>query len=348
MGLQSTLLRALAAAPFLAITYFCHKTIDIDKLLANELPFRETGTIAWDGGSVAILPRFHPAPLRFLDELFYGTVGTFSPSTFGYDSISWWQTFTFLMDLGPLYAVFMIESCRAGNAFRAAYIPTVFLTAAQILTAGVVAPICFFLNLVFGPTASELVKSPSRRSINNKYLAFYLPLLLALHTAEILAMFLAPDFNTRHYWTYAWQMTPLWLGIATFVTANIVPESLCASIPSSPRFILALVAQTTAGAWVYMLARSPYSLAELYVPDFTPSDSFVLHTRLVLQTDQVCTFGAAALWLVYSFLDLAISGLVTAADWAVLGGLLSTGVVLGPGSAFALGWLWRETKLKSS
>lgn len=58
--------------------------------------------------------------IEFLDEICRGITPTFAPSTFGYDPIAWWQMFSFLMDLGPVYTVWMLESCRPGNAWTPA------------------------------------------------------------------------------------------------------------------------------------------------------------------------------------------------------------------------------------
>lgn len=69
---------------------------------------------------VAILDDFHGVEL--LDRFWRGAPATFSVSAFGYDSIAAWQKFTFLVDLGPLYAVWLLESYRAANAWSPAYL----------------------------------------------------------------------------------------------------------------------------------------------------------------------------------------------------------------------------------
>lgn len=92
--------------------------MDIDLLAANNQPFIETRLLTWPGGSVPMLwDVFH---IDFLDQICRGITPTFAPSTFGYDTIAWWQMFSFLMDLGLVYAVWMLESCRPGNAWTPA------------------------------------------------------------------------------------------------------------------------------------------------------------------------------------------------------------------------------------
>jgi hypothetical protein len=114
--------RILTAAPFLWLSFVCLQNIDIPKLVEDQQPFLESGRITWDKGSIPILQHFHPAPLQFLDDVWRGTTVTFSPSTLGYDEIAWWHMFTFLNDIGPFVVISMIESCRIGNRFRAAYL----------------------------------------------------------------------------------------------------------------------------------------------------------------------------------------------------------------------------------
>lgn len=118
-GLSKTT-RAVLGLPFLVLAVLCILTMDVEKMLAHQQPFLESGNIEYDGGSIAILERFHY--FEFLDELWRGATVTFSPATLGYDSISSWQMFSFLQDLGPVYAVWYLESYRAGNRFTPAYL----------------------------------------------------------------------------------------------------------------------------------------------------------------------------------------------------------------------------------
>lgn len=112
--------RAAAALPFLLIAAWCFRTMDLEKLVKNQQPFADSGVIEWDGGKIAILDHFHN--VDFLDQLWRGTTATFSPSTLGYDSVSWWQTFGFLVDLGPVYAIWILESYRPANAWTPVYL----------------------------------------------------------------------------------------------------------------------------------------------------------------------------------------------------------------------------------
>lgn len=116
---------------------------------------------------------------------------------------------------------------------------------------------------MFGPTGSDLARSPSAAAValQPADFALLLPLILALHNAEVLAAYVAPDLATRHYWTWAWQLSPTWIGLANSVGAHtVVPllrrrfagskASSSLLLPSSPRTVLAGVGLVAAGVWV--------------------------------------------------------------------------------------------------
>jgi hypothetical protein len=116
----SKLRGALIASPFVGLSILCLIAIDTPKMMRHQQPYLESRKIEWSGGSIPINPRFHY--VGFLDEMWRGTTVTFSPSTLGYDRISSWQMFSFLNDLGPLYATWFLESSRPGNAGSPAYL----------------------------------------------------------------------------------------------------------------------------------------------------------------------------------------------------------------------------------
>lgn len=112
--------RALVGLPFLGIAIICMRGMDIAKLVEHQEPFLESGKIIWEDGEIQIRPRFHW--VTFLDDVWRGTTATFSPSTLGYDSIGRLQMFSFLVDVGTMYAVWLIESCRVRNTHTPAYL----------------------------------------------------------------------------------------------------------------------------------------------------------------------------------------------------------------------------------
>ncbi|KAI3392214.1 hypothetical protein diail_6075 [Diaporthe ilicicola] len=355
----SRALRALLGLPLLGLAVLCFRAMDPEKLVAHQQPFLKSGLIEYDGHSLPILKRFHY--VEFLDEVWRGTTATFSPSTLGYDGISSWQMFSFLNDLGPVYAVWFLESCRVGNRFTPAYLslqltqipdsPTIFSFAAQLLGIGSVAPVLYFLSFVFGPSPSELSHSARDRELRTGNILFLLPIILALHTSEVFGAYCSPTPETRHYWTWAWQMAPLWIGVLNFIAARLssaVPSLKTLRTSSSPTTLLAVLGSISSAVWIYTLTSSPHSISELFVPDKEAQFDFILHTRQALQSDEVYVFAGSFLWLLYSLLDLHTSGVAGRKFIVPVVLLPITAACLGPGSAFSLGWYWREALLQAS
>lgn len=123
--------RAVAALPFLLIAAWCFREMALDQLDASARPSAESGFIEWGHGrnKVAILDHFHGVP--FLDQLWRGGTAVFAVSAFGMDGVAAWQVFTFLVDLGPLYAIWILESHRGANAWSPAYM---YVTCACIVS----------------------------------------------------------------------------------------------------------------------------------------------------------------------------------------------------------------------
>lgn len=67
-----------------------------------------------------------------------------------------------------------------------------------------------------------------------------------------------------------------------------------------------------------------------------------------MQCDEVFSFGSSFLWLLYMFVDLYTAGLIGMGSVAVSCFIPFVAIMAGPGSAFALGWYWREHVLSAS
>lgn len=225
---------------------------------------------------------------------------------------------------------------------------TFFTFTAQLIGIGNVAPVFYFLSLALGPTTADLARNASNRAFNNKYTVLLLPLMLVLHNLEVLAAYLLPSPEARHYWVWAWQMSPLWIGIANVVGGqlfgNLSPTGALSGIGRS-QVTLVVLSTISALVWAAVLVLSPYPSSQIFVPALEEQTDLVLHTRKALQFDQVSSFGASFLWLAYQFIDLYREGLIGAEGLWQVAVLPVVGSLAGPGVAFALGWYWREQKL---
>lgn len=67
-----------------------------------------------------------------------------------------------------------------------------------------------------------------------------------------------------------------------------------------------------------------------------------------MQCDEVSSFGSPYLWLLYMFVDMYAAALIGMGSVAMSCLIPFVATVAGPGSAFALGWYWREHVLSAS
>lgn len=227
---------------------------------------------------------------------------------------------------------------------------TVFTFVAQLLGVGNVAPLYYFLHVTFAPSATALKRSTEGRRLRPEQALYLLPLFLALHTFEVVRAFTATEPETRQYWIWAWQMSPLWIGVA-----NSLLSSLTASVPAlensiltSPRSLLAVMCAISSSIWVYTLSSSPYSISDMFIPDFAVYSDFIGHTAKAMKCDELYSFGSSFLWLIYMFFDLHAAGLVGTGSLVVSALLPLVSAVTGPGTAFVIGWYWREQVLSSN
>lgn len=112
---ESRVVRALLATPFIGLAMICLSAMDTNKLIAQQQPFLQARRIDLHDGftSMPIFESFYG--LSILDEMWRGITVTFANSYLPLDGIGWWQLFSFLHDLGPMYSIWLLESCRAGN-----------------------------------------------------------------------------------------------------------------------------------------------------------------------------------------------------------------------------------------
>lgn len=101
------------------LTLACCCSMNPSYIIACSQPSADSGFIEWEGGKLKLLDRFYG--VKPLDQALRGSLAAFAPSTLGLDSISSWQFFHFLVDMGPVYAIWFLESSRPANARSPAY-----------------------------------------------------------------------------------------------------------------------------------------------------------------------------------------------------------------------------------
>lgn len=184
--------------------------------------------------------------------------------------------------------------------------------------------------------------------MRTKDISFLLPIILLLHTAEVFAAFCSPAPETRHYWTWAWQMAHLEIGVLNFIIGKLFASSKITRTGGIPPVaFLAVLCSVSTGVWLYMILSAPHVTSEIFVPVKGVHSDFIFHTRRALQLDELSGFASSFAWLFYSFLDLWAAG-IEGKRMVLLVVLFPIMLAcLGPGSTFALGWYWKETLIQA-
>lgn len=80
------------------------------------------------------------------------------------------------------------------------------------------------------------------------------------------------------------------------------------------------------------------------LPNFLVAD-LAAFARSFLQWDQVFLVFNSFIWLAYMFWDLKHAGMIANGWLTIMAFGVAATIVLGPGAAIGLGWLWREETL---
>jgi hypothetical protein len=215
---------------------------------------------------------------------------------------------------------------------------------------GLTGGLYFFCLYVLTPISS--LRIPDNRKGDSRYTVSILPLLILFSIVPLYQSYYAESLQTRHWYMWAWQMFPLYVSLAQNFSAWILSSGVssdqgedAANDATAVKVTVGSMALLSSCIWIYTLYSSPYSIQQMFVPDYflTPvPNEFVEQARHFLKWDQVCGSGSSLLWLLYSFSDLKRANM-TSRSWLVaLFAVAGLTVCLGPGAAFAIGWLWRE------
>ncbi|KAH9219751.1 BcBOA8 protein [Leptodontidium sp. 2 PMI_412] len=262
------------------------------------------------------------------------------------------QLMSFLTDYFAFNAIWMIESCRRGNIFTFARLPTIFLLLAQLFGIGVVAPIYFFLHYIFIP--STKFHAADNRQVPIHLVKTMLPTLVLGYVLPTVAMYWPTSpISTLQAWNFIWQPFPIYLSILHRILSRLLPNNERADRINNIKgdlFYLRLIYLTTAllssSIWIYTFLTSPTPLFQVFLSGLLNTEAKFKTLEecigMFLKYDEVFCFGSAAIWVLLCFWDLKREGRLTA-GWAkvlVVFGGMSLG--LGPGAGLVGMWGWRE------
>lgn len=226
--------------------------------------------------------------------------------------------------------------------------------AAQLLGIGVVGPIYFFVHYVC--TQISNFQASDMRLTDLAYTRSILPVMIAGYYIPHFLSHLHPSLAARHDWTWIWQMFPVWVMLGQRLLAyTVLPNTVQRDRIHDPKRDVPVIRLTigscialSALVWLYTLTMSPYTPMAMFIPESSVAErEWTAIARNVLQYDQLFSFGSALLWLGYLFGDLKRAGMVQQSWTKIVMAAAATVLVLGPGAAVGIAWLWREEVLVS-
>ncbi|KAK0674415.1 hypothetical protein QBC41DRAFT_238854 [Cercophora samala] len=350
--LSSRLGRGVLALPLLYLSYFCNSKFDRDTLVELIPPIVEKGYIPHPAGPVPILDGVFPWKLA--NDVFRPISVIFAPSTMAIDPLAWWQMGFFLTDLGVVYVIWLLEGMRKGNNSwtTPVYWATAWNFICQVFGIGVLGPVWCWLQFTFCPGAGVLLAGDGdgeKRGLREEYVPFLLPGLLVMHYGWVWCMFFAGGMEERHYWTWMWQLAPLWVGCVNWVLVKGVPGEWVRGLKGVVgKGVLSLVVGgLSMGVWWYVILKSEFGLRETFIPGRMVKSDWVLNARGILQYDLLCSFGGLLVWSFGLMVDLWAAGAVGLGELlAGFGVVALAGVMGGPGVAVLDAWWWREKRLE--
>ncbi|PVI05421.1 hypothetical protein DM02DRAFT_668353 [Periconia macrospinosa] len=348
----SKLQRALPASLFLALGATAFYLMDITTLFLNYDPPSAKGFISHGntGIKTQILQKFHW--IGFLDEVFRDVTVGFAPTSLGFDLISRWQMINFMLDIGIMYFIHAFEGLR-GNAGFPVSTPAFFATLAQLGGGGVIVPMYYFFNIVFGVSAKDAKSTADARKINIPRAWIYTIGILLFHYVPTAYLFNAPSMDERHWWAWAWQLYPARIAIFYYIVraiGSVIPLPLPTSQPKSKTdyqkhllWMLSPFLLLSAAMWSYTLFTCPYPFSTVFwAQPLSDANVFNAATwnermRRTLIFDQWFLSGSTLLWLMWSVKNVK-QAVVLALQMVVLT------VIVGPGAAMGILWWVRERK----
>jgi hypothetical protein len=188
-----------------------------------------------------------------------------------------------------------------------------------------------------------------------RYTRGILPALAIGYYAPHFLAALSPNLENRLWWEWVWQLFPVWVSVIQWTLAKFAfkstimqdrIEGVKRDLPTI-RFTIALPMVISMAVWWYTLSFAPVPWAAVFVPkwDVSALSDTVDIVRNIIQWDWVFCYGCAFLCVAYMAWDMKAAKMVKS-SWASL--VLKTAasiVVMGPGAALGLVWLWREDVL---
>ncbi|KAH6989817.1 hypothetical protein BKA56DRAFT_653104 [Ilyonectria sp. MPI-CAGE-AT-0026] len=344
---ESKVKRALAILPMLGLFYLASGVLNAEKAFPWLFLALDTGEISLDTDRIPIQKTFYN--INWLDEAWAPINVFFLPIINGHDAVSRGQVASCLTDLGIIITIWSIESVRRANALTLAQLPFLFTLLGQFFGIGVLSPLYYFAHYISSPI--ENFKATDMRLTRMNYTRAIQPAMILAYYIPTYAMLFWPSLPLRQSWLFIWQMFPIWTAVATFIFSCAFPNTMMQDRITAPKRDLPLIRYTVGTLivpsvcfWLRAWFTAPFGTGAGFLPHTLPSNTSDLtaFAREFLKFDAGFVFSATFMWLGYLFWDMKHAGMVQSSWLEIAIYAISTVVVLGPGAAAGLGWLWRE------
>ncbi|KAE9371953.1 hypothetical protein N431DRAFT_407772 [Stipitochalara longipes BDJ] len=366
---ESIFFRILLALPLLGLFYFARTVLTAN--VSHYLPLlEEAAKTGWidDKGRLIELRKTYSG-IEELDSFLAIFVGFFTPALAGLDRSSFsgikldqwgWlyarqrlQSITFLADVTVLNAILTLESCRRGNSKTLVAIPTIFLLAGQLLGAGQISPLFYFLTYI--TTSPSRLNTRTNRTVPTHYAKTILPaLLLGYIIPSIGSFYPSSPLSSRQGWNYIWQFFPIWIPAFHFLFSRFISNKGPGSEIASLRLAYALVFLVSTSAYLYVFSVSPGPFSQLFFKNISVWDwdtafiSISENTAMFLKWDEIFIVLGTAYWMMLNVRDLKREGRIEASWVSILAVFGVVSALCGPGAGMAVIWWWREEALSGA
>lgn len=233
------------------------------------------------------------------------------------------------------------------------YRPFLFALAAQLLGAGTILPIYFFLYS--SAVSISWFRASDMRLTDLSYTRTILPVMILLYYLPYVVAFLGSTTNARQSSIWIFQLSPLWVSLGQWTLAKTIMTSTIAQdrVHNVKRDLpvvfltVGLLGTWSAISWLGTILTAPLFIYDIFRPPFDSRSSLETGIHNVLWNDHVFFVGASLLWILYLFRDLKNAHMVQLSWLSIISLFLVFGMVLGPMGLVACAWLYREYMLST-
>jgi hypothetical protein len=222
---------------------------------------------------------------------------------------------------------------------------------AQLAGGGLVPNIYLYFYHIFRPIQRSKA-TPAQWKLDGAVCIAVLPSMVVGYYIPHFLGYFHSSLEARHWWSWLWQLFPVWVGILVAVISRAVrlnpawsqwldAPGRAFAIAKNTGYAIAFV--NGAVDWM-VVVTSGISLSTMFLPKYFLQNPETFHDAMqaILQYDYICCLGGFLLWTIYSFADVKAAGICDM-SWTQLAvmAIIAT-PFLGLGNFLLIAWVVRE------